>query len=122
VLLHRLHCALLGWDAAAERRDAQDKLHSAAQGRAWADGDFDADHGLGLDGVGRSALEPDARYQRGAGGGCALALAVYKPPPPPPAISKIYMYQKNGSLALGSLDPGARPRGWGRRLYARLLW
>jgi hypothetical protein len=43
------------WDAAAERRDAQDELHSAAQTRARADGDFDADHGFGLDGVGRSA-------------------------------------------------------------------
>jgi hypothetical protein len=31
VLLHRLHYALPGWDAAAERRDAQDELHSAAQ-------------------------------------------------------------------------------------------
>jgi hypothetical protein len=60
-----------GRDAAAgaeERRaDAQDArsegarellLHSAAQGRAWADGDFDADHGFGLDGVGRSAQGP----------------------------------------------------------------
>jgi hypothetical protein len=34
VLLHRLHYALPGWDAAAERRDAQDELHSAAQARA----------------------------------------------------------------------------------------
>jgi hypothetical protein len=51
----RLHCALPGWDAAAERRDAQDELHSAAQARAWADGDFDADHGLAFDGVGRPA-------------------------------------------------------------------
>jgi hypothetical protein len=50
VLLHCLHYALPGWDAAAERRDA-----SEAQVRASADGDFDADHGLGLDGVGRSA-------------------------------------------------------------------
>jgi hypothetical protein len=34
VLLHRLHYALLpGWDAAAERRDAQDELHSAAQAK-----------------------------------------------------------------------------------------
>jgi hypothetical protein len=41
-----------GWDATAERRKAQDELHSAAQARAWADSDFDADHGLGLDGVG----------------------------------------------------------------------
>jgi hypothetical protein len=40
----RLHYALPGWDAAAERRDAQDELHSAAQARAWADGDFDVDH------------------------------------------------------------------------------
>jgi hypothetical protein len=57
VLLHRLHYALPGWDAAAVRRDAQDELHSAAQARAWADadGDFDADHGLAFDGMGRSA-------------------------------------------------------------------
>ena len=34
VLLHRLHYALPGWDAAAERRDAQDEFHSAAQARA----------------------------------------------------------------------------------------
>jgi hypothetical protein len=53
----------------AERRDAQDEFHSAAQARAWADGDFDADHGLG-------PLEPGARSQRGGGGGgCARALA-----------------------------------------------
>jgi hypothetical protein len=55
VLLHRLHYALPGWDAAVERCDAQGEFHSAAQARAWADGDFDADHGFGLDGVGRSA-------------------------------------------------------------------
>jgi hypothetical protein len=53
--LHRLHYALPGWDAAAERRDAQDELHSAAQARAWTDGDFDATHGLAFDGVGRPA-------------------------------------------------------------------
>jgi hypothetical protein len=46
---------LPGWDAAAERRSAQDELHSPAQAKAWADGDFDADHGFGLDGVGHSA-------------------------------------------------------------------
>jgi hypothetical protein len=56
VLLHRLHYALPGRDAATERRDAQDELHSVAQARAWAGGDFDAGHGFGLDGVGRSAL------------------------------------------------------------------
>jgi hypothetical protein len=56
VYLHRLHDALPGLDAAEERcADAQGELHSAAQARAWADGDFDADHGFGLDGVGRSA-------------------------------------------------------------------
>jgi hypothetical protein len=44
-----------GWDAAVERRDAQDELHSAAQARAWADGDFDADHGFAFDGVGSPA-------------------------------------------------------------------
>jgi hypothetical protein len=55
VLLHRLHYALPGWDAAAERRDAQDEFHSAAQARAWAGGDFDADHGFAFDGVGRPA-------------------------------------------------------------------
>jgi hypothetical protein len=55
LLLHRLHYALLGWDAAMERRDAQGEFHSAAQARAWADGGFDADHGLGPDEVGRSA-------------------------------------------------------------------
>jgi hypothetical protein len=55
VLRHRLHYALPGWDAAAERRDVQDEFHSAAQARAWADGDFDADHGLAPDGAGRPA-------------------------------------------------------------------
>jgi hypothetical protein len=30
VLLHRLHYALPVWDAAAERRGAQDEFHSAA--------------------------------------------------------------------------------------------
>jgi hypothetical protein len=57
VLLNRLHYALPGWDAAAERRDVQDEFHSAAQARAWADGDFDADHdhGFAFDGVGRPA-------------------------------------------------------------------
>jgi hypothetical protein len=35
-----------GWDAAAERRDAQDGFHSAAQAGVWAGGDFDADRGF----------------------------------------------------------------------------
>jgi hypothetical protein len=69
VLLYRLHYALPGWDAAADgARGAMRKtssLHSAAQARAWADGDFDADHGLGLDGVGRSAYWSRARGPSG---------------------------------------------------------
>jgi hypothetical protein len=52
---NRLHYALPGWNAAVERRDAQDELHSATHARAWAGGDFGADHGLAFDGVGRSA-------------------------------------------------------------------
>jgi hypothetical protein len=52
------HYALPGWDAAAERRDAQDELHSAAQARAWADGDFDADHGFAFDSAPRSLRGP----------------------------------------------------------------
>jgi hypothetical protein len=56
VVLHCLPYALPGWDAAAERRDAQGEFHSAAQARAaWADGDFDADHGFASDGVSRPA-------------------------------------------------------------------
>jgi hypothetical protein len=53
VLLHRLHYALP--DAAAERRDAQDEFHSAAQARVWADGHFDAVRGFAFDGAGRPA-------------------------------------------------------------------
>jgi hypothetical protein len=85
VLLHRLYYALPGWDAAAERRDAQDEFHSAAQARAWADGDFGADRRVvprlcfrrrGSPGP----LGPGARPNRGGGGGCARALAVLLPP------------------------------------------
>jgi hypothetical protein len=32
VLLHRLHYALPGWEAAAERRDAQDEFHRQGRG------------------------------------------------------------------------------------------
>jgi hypothetical protein len=63
--LSKKNDALLGWDAAAERRDAQDELHSAAQARAWADGDFDADHGFAFDGVGRPAHLSRARRPTG---------------------------------------------------------
>jgi hypothetical protein len=49
-------------------RDAQYEFHSAAQARAWAGGDFDADRRLAFDGVG-------ARPDRGGGGGCARTLA-----------------------------------------------
>jgi hypothetical protein len=48
--------------AEAERRDAQDEFHSAAQARAaLADGDFDADHGLAFDGAGRPFFLSRAR-------------------------------------------------------------
>jgi hypothetical protein len=57
VLLRRLHYALPGWDAGAERRNAQDEHHSADQARAWAGGDFGADHGLGIDEVGRPGAQ-----------------------------------------------------------------
>ena len=63
VLIHRPHCALAGWDAAAERREA----------REWADGDFD---------TGSKALallaEPAARPVFGlpAGGGDGAAGAM----------------------------------------------
>jgi hypothetical protein len=74
---------------APRRRGATRKtrFHSAAQARAWADGDFDADHGLAFatrDGARAppGSLEPGVRPNRGGGGGCTRALAVYKPPPP----------------------------------------
>jgi hypothetical protein len=54
-----------GRDAAAEMRDAQDEFHSAAQARAWADGDFDADRGFAFDGVGRPAHQSRARCPTG---------------------------------------------------------
>jgi hypothetical protein len=70
VLIHRLHYALPGWDAAAERRDAQGEFHSgAAQARAWAGGDFDADHGLAPDGVGRPGRWSRSRGVIGGGRG-----------------------------------------------------
>jgi hypothetical protein len=85
--LHRLHYALQGQGrgAATERRDAQGDFHSAAQARAWADGDFDADLGFAFGGVAGppGALEPGARPHRGRSGGYARALAGYNKPPPP---------------------------------------
>jgi hypothetical protein len=74
VLLHRLHYALPVWDAAAERLGAQDEFHSAAQARAWADGDFDADRGFAFDGVGRPAHWSRARGPIGAEAAAARAL------------------------------------------------
>jgi hypothetical protein len=59
-----------GADEAAKRHlipNRADEFHSTAQARAWADGDFDADHGLGLDGVGRSAHWSRVRGIGGAG-------------------------------------------------------
>jgi hypothetical protein len=37
----------------ADREWLDRHRHSAAQARAWADGDFDADHGFASDGKGR---------------------------------------------------------------------
>jgi hypothetical protein len=42
-------------DKAKKTKNAQDEFHGAAQARAWADGDFDADHDFAFDGVGRPA-------------------------------------------------------------------
>jgi hypothetical protein len=86
VLFHRLHYALPGWDAAAERRNAQDELHSAAQGgkgvggRRLRCGPWLWPRRSGPLGT----LEPGARPQRG-GGGCARVRAplLCKSPPPP---------------------------------------
>jgi hypothetical protein len=64
VFLHRLHYALPGRDAAAESgaccvmRKTSSTAQPCRQGQgqwAGAGGDFDAEHGFGLDGVGRSA-------------------------------------------------------------------
>jgi hypothetical protein len=48
VLLHRLYYSTTRWlpgrDAAPEKRDAQDELHSAAQAKTWADGDCVSHH------------------------------------------------------------------------------
>jgi hypothetical protein len=84
VLLHRLHYALPVWGAAAERHGAQGEQKGAAQARAWADGDFDADHGLGLGGP----APPHTQKTRGAragsvflgGGDCCAASLIAKAP------------------------------------------
>jgi hypothetical protein len=48
----------------AERRDAQDEFHSAAQARAWGGGDFDADHGFAFDGARRGLIGVEAAAVR----------------------------------------------------------
>jgi hypothetical protein len=75
VLLHRLHYALPGWDAAGERRGAQGEFHSAA-GLTAASVRTTA-----LLSAARAArlIRAGARPQRGGGGGCAR-LYVLKPP------------------------------------------
>jgi hypothetical protein len=92
MLLHRLHYALPGWDAAAERRDAQDEFHSAAQARAWPGGDFDADRGLAFDGVGRPAHWSRARGLAGAEVAASRA----------PLVCLVREKQKGHSLATDS--------------------
>jgi hypothetical protein len=81
---------LPGWDAAAERRDAQDEFHSAAQARAWADGDVDVDRDFGLDGVGRPARWSRVRGPTGVEAAAlrALILCISPPPPPTPTPNK----------------------------------
>jgi hypothetical protein len=54
------------------------EFHSAAQPRAWADGDFDADHGYCFLWCGpRGSFEPGARPRRGGGCGFSRALAAH---------------------------------------------
>jgi hypothetical protein len=75
---HRLHCALPGWDAAAERSEAHDEFNGAAQARARPDGNFDADRDLGLDVAARAV--GGGRWACGCGGrlgpGACTALCV----------------------------------------------
>jgi hypothetical protein len=88
VLLHRLHCALPGWDVAADRRDAQGEFHSAAQARASTAQPMallSTASAARLIRAGRAASEG----WRGCGGGFARALAVYRPPPPKYALTKL---------------------------------
>ena len=105
VLLHRLHYALPGRDAAAERRDAQDEPHSAAQARAWADGDFDADHGFAFDGVGTKKLEPErgliaGRQRESARFGYYIFFLVPWPENPAYARCLKYLGVLNGTSVL----------------------
>jgi hypothetical protein len=83
VLLHRLHYALPVWGAAAERRGAQGEQKGAAQARAWADGDFDADHGLGLGGPAPPHTQnarSEGRVRVLGGGDCCAASLIAKAP------------------------------------------
>jgi hypothetical protein len=88
-----------------EVRCARQVPHSAAQVRAWAGGGFDADHGFGLDGAGRSDHQSRARGPRGVGAAdaCAPSLRLSPPtphpttttPPPPPPP-----HQKQGRIQI----------------------
>jgi hypothetical protein len=85
VLLHRLHYALPGRDAAAEGRDAQGELHSARspgsqQGHALTHGDFNADHGFALGGVGLARADLSVIAGGGGGGRRAAGSAAVRAP------------------------------------------
>jgi hypothetical protein len=85
VLLYRLHYALPGGDAAAERRDAQLRASSTAQPRQGRRGltatSMRTTALLSTAWAARRIRAGRAASEMGGGGGCARALAVYKPPP-----------------------------------------
>jgi hypothetical protein len=80
VLLHRPHCALpatgVGRYGGEARRARRLPQCSPGQARAWADGGFDRDHGLGRGVAGRSAIRAGgARWKGGLTSfGCAGSL------------------------------------------------
>jgi hypothetical protein len=100
-------------DGTPRRRGALRK-DELAQARAWADGDFDADHGFGLDRV-RAARPIRAGCAVSAGWSGAAAvratlLCINKPPPP--ARKKVVVPPRavgNGTSAPAPVLPfGAR--------------